>query len=69
MTQKADHRSLAPRSIHNMTVAQKKERLNRWIQWRRAGYSGSNLEKRTKLSLTNAKRLAEELNISLEGVL
>lgn len=65
----SERRSLTPVSLHNQTREEKLARLNRWISWRKAGYRGHNLSKRTKMSIARARELAAELDVSLEGII
>lgn len=69
MSYQDKHRSINPQSFHNMSALDKRRRLVRWMHWRKAGYTGRLLINRTKLTLTTAKRFADELGISLEGLL
>jgi len=64
------------RSLHTtgrgnrpITSDELRQRLMTWIRFRKEGYKGDWLERRTKLTVTRAKELAAEMGIDLKGVL
>lgn len=54
---------------NTVTEAEQRKRLQTWKHWRRYGIKGDALEKRTKLTLPQVRRLAAALHINLEGLL
>lgn len=47
---------------------EKLKRLITWKHWRKQGYKGTLLIRKTKLSLTRVREWDEELNFDLEGL-
>lgn len=60
------------RSLHVPTPAntpeEKLKRLITWKHWRKQGYKGKLLHKRTKMKPFQVRELAKELNFDLEGL-
>lgn len=48
--------------------AGKVKRLRIWKHWRKDGMIGAALKKRTKMSLTQVRKWAKELDFDLEGL-
>lgn len=51
-----------------ITREEKLKRLRTWKHWRKQGYKGALLIRKTKLSLTRVREWAEELSFDLEGL-
>ncbi len=60
------------RSLHMTTPVhtpeQKLKRLITWKHWRKQGYKGRLLHKRSHMNLSQVRKWAKELNFDLEGL-